>query len=473
MTLSLDKDKLWEATLGELEISISKANFTTWLRNTFIAEVNGDEVVIGVPNAFTKAWLENKYHKSILSSISNITNNVITKAKYVVGQKNTLSPHPSSEDQPVMSQAPATEIVKEERAATDTHIHKPVQNGTNAFGLNPRYTFDTFIVGKANELAHAAALAASNKPGEVYNPLFVYGGSGMGKTHLMQAIGNRILEADPSKNVIYVACEKFTNEFIVSITQGKTDAFKNKYRSADVLLIDDVQFLANKEGTQEEFFHTFNALHQNNKQIVLSSDRPPKAISALEERLVSRFEWGMLVDLAPPDLETRIAILQSKCAERSCVLDRESISYIARHVQSNIREMEGVLNRIIAYHNLNNTPPNLDNIKKLLQTSAAHANHKNRALTSKDIINTITAYFGISQASLLGSSRQKELVMPRQIAMFLLREELKSSYPSIGNEMGGRDHTTAMHAYEKIRLSIDEDEKIRRDVAQLRQRLYE
>lgn len=472
MTLPLDKDKLWEATLGELEVSISKANFTTWLRNTFIAEVNGDEVVIGVPNAFTKAWLENKYHKNILQSVAHITNGVVTKAKYIVGQKNAFSSeHPVEE-----KLAPQTPVAPEPITGTnqtEKHTHKPIQNGVNSFGLNPRYTFETFIVGKANELAHAAALAASKKPGEVYNPLFVYGGSGMGKTHLMQAIGNRILENDPHKNVIYVPCEKFTNEFIMGISQGKTETFKNKYRSADVLLIDDVQFLSNKEGTQEEFFHTFNALHQNNKQIVLSSDRPPKAISALEERLVSRFEWGMLVDLAPPDLETRIAILQSKCAERNCVLDRESISYIARHVQSNIREMEGVLNRIIAYHNLNNTPPNLDNIKKLLQTSSAHANHKNRALTSKDIINTITAYFGISQANLLGASRQKELVMPRQIAMFLLREELKSSYPSIGNEMGGRDHTTAMHAYEKIRQSIDEDEKTRRDITQIRQRLYE
>lgn len=463
MAPSLDRDKLWQATLGELELTLSKANFTTWFKNTFILEIDGGEVVVGVPNAFTKAWLENKYHKSILSSLQRTSGGVVIKARYTVAQLNTRElpgvAKPTAQTQ---------EDVQEKKSDNGPSAEKI----SAAFGLNPRYTFDSFIVGKANQLAHAAAQAVSNKPGEVYNPLFVYGGSGMGKTHLMQAIGHQIKKLDPKKQVLYVPCEKFTNEFISSISRGQGESFKSKYRNVDVLMIDDVQFLSNKEGTQEEFFHTFNALHQSNKQIILSSDRPPKAIRDLEERLVSRFEWGMLVDLPQPDLETRMAILESKCRERSCTLQPETITYIAQQVQSNIREMEGILNRIIAYHNLNNVPPSLDSIKGILQ-SAHQVKKQNKALSSKDIISTIVNYFDISTTSLLGASRQKELVVPRQIAMYLLREELKSSYPSIGHDMGNRDHTTAMHAYEKIRNAIDTDEKIRRDILQIKNRLYE
>jgi chromosomal replication initiator protein len=470
MTVQIDKEKLWQATLGELELNLSKANFTTWFRNTFIVDVRGDEVVVGVPNAFTKAWLENKYHKHILGSLSHISNNAITNAQYQVAQKGREASIAAPQEPPEQKVAAAEGGISEGGVATP----KPEKDfSLNKYGLNPRYTFDGFIVGKANQLAHAAAQAAAQKPGEVYNPLFIYGGSGMGKTHLMQAIGHSVLTQWPNKNVIYVSCEKFTNEFINAISHGKADSFKNKYRSADVLLIDDVQFLANKEGTQEEFFHTFNALHQANHQIVLSSDRPPKAIRGLEDRLVSRFEWGMLVDLPQPDLETRTAILEMKCRERQYTLSNDVISYIARHIQSNIRELEGVLNRIIAYHNLNNAPATLDSVKQLLQTQHQHNSQKHRALTSKDILNVVVNYFGISQANLTGASRQKELVVPRQITMFLLREELKCSYPTIGQEIGGRDHTTAMHAYEKIRIAFDEDEKIRRDITQIRQRLYE
>ena len=463
MAPSLDRDKLWQATLGELELTLSKANFTTWFKNTFILEVDGGEVVVGVPNAFTKAWLENKYHKAILASLLRTSNNQISKARYVVAQLNSRAQENAlgkkSDDDTV---APSIKI-------------EPTRNKqapVTQFSLNPRYTFSNFIVGKANQLAHAAAQAVSNKPGEVYNPLFVYGGSGMGKTHLMQAIGHQIKKLGPSKQVLYVPCERFTNEFISSISHGKGEVFKTKYRSVDVLLIDDVQFLSNKEGTQEEFFHTFNALHQTNKQIVLSSDRPPKAIRDLEERLVSRFEWGMIVDLPQPDLETRIAILESKCRERSCTLTSEVLTYMAERVQSNIREMEGILNRVIAYHNLNNTEPSLDSIKGLLQ-STQQSKKQGRALSSKDVVSVVVNYFDISTASLFGPSRQKELVVPRQIAMYLLREELKSSYPSIGHDMGNRDHTTAMHAYEKIRNAIDSDEKIRRDILQIKNRLYE
>jgi chromosomal replication initiator protein len=463
MAPSLDRDKLWQATLGELELALSKANFTTWFKNTFILEIDGGEVVVGVPNAFTKAWLENKYHKSILSSLQRTSNGDIQRARYMVAQLNAREAPALKEPQ-----TPESETPRSKKSNDVPALNKPA----TPFGLNPRYTFESFIVGKANQLAHAAAQAVCNKPGEVYNPLFVYGGSGMGKTHLMQAIGHQIKKLDPSKQVLYVPCERFTNEFISSISRGQGESFKTKYRNVDVLLIDDVQFLSNKEGTQEEFFHTFNALHQTNKQIVLSSDRPPKAIRDLEERLVSRFEWGMLVDLPQPDLETRMAILESKCRERSCTLTPESIAFIAQQIQSNIREMEGILNRIIAYHNLNNTLPSLDSIKGILQ-SAHQVKKQNKALSSKDIISIVVNYFDISTSSLLGASRQKGLVVPRQIAMYLLREELKSSYPSIGRDMGDRDHTTAMHAYEKIRNAIDVDEKIRRDILQIKNRLYE
>jgi len=463
MAPSLDRDKLWQATLGELELALSKANFTTWFKHTFILEIDGGEVVVGVPNAFTKAWLENKYHKSILSSLQRTSNGDVHKARYTVAQLNARETPASAE----------LHVSTQETPQAKKNTPAPVSNKSAApFGLNPRYTFESFIVGKANQLAHAAAQAVCNKPGEVYNPLFIYGGSGMGKTHLMQAIGHQIKKYDPSKQILYVPCERFTNEFISSISQGRGESFKTKYRNVDVLLIDDVQFLSHKEGTQEEFFHTFNALHQTNKQIVLSSDRPPKAIRDLEERLVSRFEWGMIVDLPQPDLETRMAILESKCRERSCTLTPESITYIAQQVQSNIREMEGILNRIIAYHNLNNTLPSLDSIKGILQ-SAHQIKKQNKALSSKDIISTVVNYFDIPTSSLLGASRQKGLVVPRQIAMYLLREELKSSYPSIGHDMGDRDHTTAMHAYEKIRNAIDVDEKIRRDILQIKNRLYE
>lgn len=463
MAPSLDKAKLWQATLGELELTLSKANFTTWFKNTFILDISNDTITVGVPNAFTKAWLENKYHPAILTSLAHISDNTIRKAVYKVSQFTQLDEHG----------ALGVKTTKNTTITDDPASDAPITSKAQLKnGLNPRYTFDTFIVGKANQLANAAGHAVSKKPGEIYNPLFVYGGSGMGKTHLMQAIGHSIMKEFPKKKIIYVSCEKFTNEFIQSISRGKADDFKSRYRTADVLLIDDVQFLSNKEGTQEEFFHTFNALHQDNKQIILSSDRPPKAIRDLEERLVSRFEWGMLVDLPQPDLETRIAILESKCEERNCKLEPESVAFIAERVNSNVREMEGVLNRILAYHSLNNTTPTLESITQLLENHQQSRPQK-RALSSKDVIATVIDYFNISQTNLLGSSRQKELVVPRQITMFILREELKNSYPSIGKEIGGRDHTTAMHAYEKIRQAIDTDEKIRRDILQIKNRLYE
>lgn len=450
----MTNEQLWQAVLGELELTLSKANFTTWFKNTFISSQDDRKVAIGVPNTFTKTWLENKYHKEIVKALSSVTNQKITEAIYNVEtfKKAEAAPFMKVEAQPETKTTGTTKTV-------------------NNLGLNPNYTFKSFVVGKGNELAQAASLAVAQKPGEVYNPLFIYGGAGLGKTHLMQAIGHEASKLFPNKKIVYVSCEKFTNEFIQSISRGNTEQFKHKYRSADVLLIDDIQFLAGKEGTQEEFFHTFNTLHQSNKQIVVTSDRPPKAIPALENRLVSRFEWGMIADIAQPDFETRMAILEAKCKEKNCNLNHEIINYIANIIQSNVRELEGALNRIIAYHQLNNTSPTLESVKNIL---SGLNNHKKRggALTTKQIINVVADFFDISINNLTGASRKKELVVPRQICMYLMREEAKCSYPAIGRELGGRDHTTAMYAYDKIRKSFEEDEKIREDINLIRQRFY-
>ncbi|MFA6307538.1 MAG: chromosomal replication initiator protein DnaA [Patescibacteria group bacterium] len=459
-----NNDKIWEKTLGELELLISKANFTTWFKNTFVAEIDGEDVIIGVPNAFTKVWLEKKYHNQIIAAIENVLskNNLQVIYRVITKEKNTN-----------ISQETENKTHEKQEPVNNYTPNNDQQNGATVakFGLNPQYVFSTFVVGPGNELAQAAAHAAAQKPGAIYNPLFIYGGVGLGKTHLVQAVGNYILAKDPTKKVLYINSEKFTNDFIFAIKSGQTDKFKKMYRNIDVLLIDDIQFIAGKEQTQEEFFHTFNALHQNNKQIVISSDRPPKAIQAIENRLVSRFEWGMIADISSPDLETRMAILEIKAQEKKYKLSKDIIHYVAENIQENIRELEGALNRIIAFHQLNNTTPTLDSVKSIL--GGISANHRRAGLTPKKLLHSITLFYDISMESLLGSSRKKELVVPRQIAMFLMREELKASYPNIGQEIGNRDHTTAMHACIKITTLIESDEKIKNDVLVLRQKIYE
>ncbi|MFA6908538.1 MAG: chromosomal replication initiator protein DnaA [Patescibacteria group bacterium] len=456
----MTNEQLWEATLGELELSLSKANFTTWFKNTFIAEHNEKEVVIGVPNAFTKAWFEKKYHVNILKSIQHSVGEHIKTVTYTVAAK------PST-----VSTAQATVQTITPPVTTALPAYQPQYKTQGGLHLDSKYTFDTFIVGKSSELAYATCKAVAKTPGTTYNPLFLYGGSGLGKTHLIQAIANELLRQQPSLKIIYVTCEKFTNDFIQSITRGSANDFKTTYRSADVLLIDDIQFLSGKEGTQEEFFHTFNALHQSHKQIVLTSDRAPKAIPGLENRLVSRFEWGMMADVQQPDVETRTAILEAKCRERKYTLSREILQYIANNIQTNVRELEGALNRIVAFHDLNNTVPSLESIKALLQSVTQHQKREG-ALTPKQVMAIVSGFYEISLDELKGNSRKKELVLPRQITMYLLREDVKSSYPTIGQELGGRDHTTAIHAFEKIKAAVENDEKIREDINLLRQRLY-
>ncbi len=451
-------EKEWQSALGYLELLISRANFTTWFKNTFILEADEQNIVIATPNAFTKVWLEKKYHEHIVKALED----AFTKQNLQVIYKVYTSQNVAN-----ISES----VVEMPEKPVKTVYNQDESRAQNKFGLNLKYTFQTFVVGPGNELAQAAAQAAAKKPGELYNPLFIYGGVGLGKTHLVQAVGNHILAQDPSKKILYINSEKFTNDFIYAIKNGKTEQFKQTYRDVDVLLIDDIQFIASKEQTQEEFFHTFNALHQNNKQIVISSDRPPKAIPGVESRLISRFEWGMIADISFPDLETRMAILEIKCQEKSYFLDKEVVSFIAQNIQENIRELEGALNRIIAFHQLNNTKPSLESVRSIL--GGISANPKKAGLTIKKLLGVVAGFYGISLEDLLGSSRKKELVVPRQITMFLMREELKSSYPSIGQGLGGRDHTTAMHACLKISKSIENDEKIKNDVAVLRQKIYE
>lgn len=456
----MDPLQLWQSALGELELSISKANFTTWFKNTFIIEVNNEHILIAVPNAFTKTWLEKKYQKDILNSLKN-NNSEIKSIEFKVQTAAQTPPQQQFLNQKV-DELPTGDA--ENKTETQTTPAGLVN------GINPRYNFKNFVVGKGNELAHAACIAVSKKPGEIYNPLFMYGGVGLGKTHLMHAIGNEIMDRFKDKQVLYVTSEKFTNEFINAVQHGEGKKFKEKYRSIDVLLIDDIQFLAAKEQTQEEFFHTFNTLHQNNKQIVINSDKPPKAIPALEQRLISRFEWGMIADIGAPDLETRIAILKAKCLDRNYNLDEELLRYIATAIQNNVRELEGILNKIIAYHQLNNQEPNLESVKSIISSLSSSA--RNGRVTPKQIIQAVVEYFDIKSSDVIGNSRKKELVNPRQIIMYLMRQELNSSYPNIGQELGGRDHTTAMHACSKISKEVQENEKLNQDIELIKQKLY-
>jgi len=451
----MEAQKIWQAALGELELTLSRANFTTWFKNTFISSDEEEIITISVPNTFTKAWLEKKYHSAILKALQKITDNKVKNIVYQVETKTSLQSQKSPEK---VAEKIAKEVVS---AETPT---------VNEFGLNPRYTFSNFIIGKGNELAQAASLAITKKLGKIYNPLFIYGGVGLGKTHLIQSIGNQVLKESPDRKVLYVSSEKFTNDFIKSISNNRTERFKDTYRSVDVLLVDDIQFLAGKEGTQEAFFHTFNDLHQANRQVVMTSDRPPKAIPALENRLVSRFEWGMIADISTPDLETRSAILKAKCQEKNCQFSDEIISYVATNIQNNVRELEGALNKIVAHCQLIGVTPTLEEIKKILDSITSI--QRKRSVTPRQIINLVAEFYDIKIEGLLGSCRKKNLALPRQIVMFLMREELKSSFPSIGQEVGNRDHTTAMHAYSKITKAIDEDEKINQDIKLIKEKLY-
>ncbi|OGN03912.1 MAG: hypothetical protein A2831_02385 [Candidatus Yanofskybacteria bacterium RIFCSPHIGHO2_01_FULL_44_17] len=451
----MTNEELWKTVLTEMELSLSRANFTTWFKGTAILANNSGAILVSVPNGFVKEWLENKFNRQILNIVRTLHPDV-RDIKYAVGGLRMSIPTQKKDFAQFMPE-------RTTEARQDTDIDK----GTN---LNRRYSFNSFVVGSNNELAHAASLAVTKNLGRVYNPLFLYGGVGLGKTHLLQATGNQALLEAPDKKVLYMSSERLTAEIIESIKNKTIEEMKQKYAKLDLLIIDDIQFIAGKERTQDIFFGTFNELYGKNKQIILSSDRPPSAIPALEERLRSRFEGGMIADIGIPDYETRLAILNTKCKEKSFEVDPNSLAYIASNIQKNIRELEGALNRIIAFSQIYNKTPDFKEVKKLL---AAYLNTPYRKTTHQAILKSVADFYNITQNDLLKRSRKKEVVRPRQIAMYLLREETKSSFPEIGAKLGGRDHSTVIHAYEKIKKEEDGDETTKQEITLIKERLYQ
>jgi chromosomal replication initiator protein len=461
----MDAKQVWRAALGELQVALSPANYETWLRDTQLVDVDDNRFRISVPNGFAKDWLDTRYRSLISQTLARIVGYSV-QVEFVVRSVPSTANVPGD-----ASVRGATGTQTQPVAAQQVRLEPTRVGGEGgASSLNPRYTFANFIVGSANRLAHAASLSVAERPGHAYNPLFLYGGVGLGKTHLMHAIGNQVIAKFPRKKVVYATSEKFTNEFITSIQQGKIDEFRARYRRIDLLLIDDIQFIADKERTQEEFFHTFNAIHEDGKQIVLSSDRPPKQIVTLEERLRSRFEWGLIADLTAPDLETRIAILRAKAEEGAVPITSDVMEFIARKVVSNIRELEGALNRIVAYASMSAVPISIE----LAQAVLANViyNPKKRQVTPERIARVVADYYGVPMDVLQGQKRDKAIVMPRQIAMYLMREETDVSLLRIGAELGGRDHSTVLHACDKINRESAVNDELRREIAAVRELIY-
>lgn len=449
----MNNQQLWQAILGNLEVSLSKANFNTWFKNTGIIQKEDDHIIVGVPSNFTRDWIASKYHANLLKVLKSVAPE-IKEIKYHVGHYKTEVPSQT----PLINSIPQqASVVYKESTASQTS------------GLSLTYTFETFIIGQNNELAHAASLAVSKNPGTQYNPLFIYGGVGLGKTHLMHAVGHRLFQENPKAKILYVTSEKFTNDYIASISQKKVDEFKKTYRSVDMLLIDDIQFIAGKEQTQEEFFHTFNEIRDKGKQIILTADRLPKDIPAIEQRLVSRFEWGMVADIQAPNLETRIAILQTKISKKGVTLDENIITFVAENIVSNIRELEGALNRLLVYQQMENKPLTLEQAQHIL---ASMVNSKKKAVTLSKIAESVALFYSITMEDLLKQSRRKEFVKPRQTAMYIARKELGSSFPSIGDFFGGRDHTTVMHGVEKVEKAVSANDVIKQEVELIMEKLY-
>lgn len=445
-------EELWQAVLAQVQLGVSPANFATWFKGTNILSQKEGGVIVSTPNSFAKEWLEQKYNKQIIKILHSLDEN-IKEVRYVI-QK--------ADEARTIKKPP---IILPEIGQLEFEV---LQTNKET-GLNLKYTFSNFIIGPFNELAHAAAFAVSKNPGAVYNPLFIYGGVGLGKTHLLQAVGNEVIKNFSQKKIKYVSSEKFTSEVVTAIRNREVENFKVKYLSCDVLVIDDIQFLAGKEKTQEEFFHLFNSLYEKGKQIILSSDHPPKAIPALAERLRSRFEGGMIADISFPDYETRLAILKSKSQEKGINLPEEVLNFIANNVQRNIRELEGALNRLAACQKFQNQTPDLEVAKSLLK---GFIFSPTRIVNPKKIIQIVAEFYDLKEREIIQASRRKEIVKPRQIAMFLLREELKNSFPAIGRKFGGKDHTTAIHSFQKISREIQSDQNLNEEVSLIKQRIY-
>ncbi len=437
--------EIWEVVLGELQSQVTSTNYDTWLKDTVGLVYEGDNFEVGVPSPFAVSWLEQRLGSLVQKTLIG-----------VIGQEVNVCFQ-------IQSQGAAAKPRGKSKSSSGNNHRKPRANG-----FNPKYTFQSFIVGNCNRLANAAAQAVAEKPGHIYNPLFIYGGVGLGKTHLLHAIGNLI--SRNGHRVLYVSTEQFTNEFIKAIRERKTEEFRDKYRSVDILLIDDIQFIIGKEQTQEGFFHTFNDLHNGSSQIVITSDRPPRSMPLLEDRLRSRFEWGLIADVQPPDLETRLAILQAKSEEDQISASADVLDFIARKVQKSIRELEGSLNRVVAFARLTKEPLTLDLASKAL--AEFHESAPRRILSPQSIIDKAAKYFDLEPEALLGRRRDKMTVLARHLAIYLIREETECSFNEIGRVMGNRDHSAILRGYEKIALDIDTSPSLRRDAIEIRERLY-
>lgn len=466
-----DITSLWQAVLGEIELSVSRGNYVTWFKPTKVLRFENNKLTIAVGNVFVKQQLDGRYNTLVCDVL----------------KKNGLSPeilefkiHASAAPKVVKKDDDDSSVLVNALHTTrptsitnsSTHLNGGGTTSTLAHtyrqGLNEKYTFDNFVVGSGNELAHAACQAAATHPGTKYNPLFLYGGVGIGKTHLMQALGNSVLASNPNARVVYVSSEQFLQEFVDAVRFRKNTDFADFYRGADVLIVDDIQFIAGKEKVLEEFFHTFNALHQANKQIIISSDKPPRDISTLEERLRSRFAWGMAIDMQNPDLETRCAIIINKASSHGVVITQDIAEYLATNVQTNIRELEGVLNRVLAFCEMRGLEPNLNIVTGLIGNNKTRPKH----LSARQIVERTARHFQISIEDITGPKRDKDIVVPRQIAMYLMRSELHLSFPKIAHELGRKDHTTAIHSVEKIEKESHLDEAITIAISEIKDKLY-
>lgn len=450
---------VWKLVLDELELSLSHANFTTWFKPTKLTSIDDGTATVVVPNIFAKRQFEVKFNDQVMQVLQKHLSNV-TSIYYVVESSATSRRSSVSREIPAEPQ-----LQPGSQSASQTQSRRPA---TSTSGLNPKYSFENFIVGSSNDLAYSACQAIAVEPGTKYNPLFIYGGVGLGKTHLIQAVGNKIVENNPSSRVLYISSETFVKEFLDHIRFKKT-GFGDKYRNVDTLIIDDMQFIAGKEKTQEEFFHTFNTLHQTNKQIIIGSDKPPRSIPTLTERLRSRLEWGMAIDIQMPDFETRCAILEAKASASGVELDRATTEFLAENIKTNIRELEGALNQLLAYAEMRGITPDVSTAEGLLGDVRKH---RPAHLSPRQIIDKTAKHFQLDVKDICSARRDKYIVVPRQIAMYLLRSELHMSFPRIANELGRKDHTTAIHSVEKIEKSIKLDYTTREQVATIREMLY-
>lgn len=443
----IDLKQLWENVLVDIELNISKANFSTWFKNTHIIKIEDGVVFVNVPNEFVRDWLTNKFHNLILKTLRGFADNV-RGLEYIIKKED--------KKQSIESQT-HTVSLGGELPLNDYYINKNDN-------LNPRYTFETFVVGQFNELAHAAAQAIVGQPGIAYNPLFIYGGTGHGKTHLIQAVGNQIKKLSPGKKIYYFTSEKFAIDYVNAVQSNKVPGFKDKYRQYDVLIMDDIQFLSNKEKTQEELFHLFNTLHDNNKQIVFSSDKHPNYIPSMEDRLKSRFAQGMIVDIPEPDHESRMAIIKTKANQNKFLIDNEIVDYLAKTVKGNIRDLEGALNAIICKTQLKGKTITLPEVKNLIKNSVK----PKKAISTKEIVKFVADFYEIDEESIYEKTRRKEVVRPRQLIMYILREDFHISFPTIGSKLGGRDHTTVIHSCDKIKKELKTSEILSQELSQIR-----